>query len=354
MHQKGTNYHDGANGVTECPIPPGGSRVYSFRARQYGTSWYHSHFSAQYGNGVSGAIQINGPASLPYDIDLGVLPLQDWYYKSADQLVIETLAKGNAPFSDNVLINGTAKHPITGEGEYAVVKLTPGKRHRLRLINMSVENHFQVSLAKHTMTVIAADMVPVNAMTVDSLFMAVGQRYDVTIDASQAVGNYWFNITFGGQQKCGFSHNPAPAAIFRYEGAPDALPTDPGAAPKDHQCLDTLDLSPVVQKNVPVDGFVKEPGNTLPVTLHVDQAAAPHVFTWKINGGAADVDWDRPVLEYVMNNDLSSIPAKNNIVRVDGVNEWTYWLVENDPEGRLSLPHPMHLHVSHIPHYHSE
>lgn len=32
---------DGVPGVTECPIPPnGGSRTYTFIARQYGTSWY--------------------------------------------------------------------------------------------------------------------------------------------------------------------------------------------------------------------------------------------------------------------------------------------------------------------------
>jgi len=34
------NVNDGANGVTECPIPPGASKVYRFRAEQYGTSWY--------------------------------------------------------------------------------------------------------------------------------------------------------------------------------------------------------------------------------------------------------------------------------------------------------------------------
>jgi FtsP/CotA-like multicopper oxidase with cupredoxin domain len=128
MHQKDTNLHDGANGVTECPIPPkGGRRVYRFRAQQYGTSWYHSHFSAQYGNGVVGTIQINGPASLPYDIDLGVFPLMDWYYRSADELVHYTMNNG-APFSDNVLFNGTAKHPVTGAGQYANVTLTPGRR----------------------------------------------------------------------------------------------------------------------------------------------------------------------------------------------------------------------------------
>ncbi|KAH6637198.1 laccase [Chaetomium tenue] len=339
MHQKDTNLHDGANGVTECPIPPGGQRVYRFKAQQYGTSWYHSHFSAQYGNGVVGTIQINGPASLPYDIDLGVFPLMDYYYASADELVHFTMNNG-APFSDNVLFNGTAKHPTTGAGQWANVTLTPGKRHRLRIINTSTENHFQVSLVNHSMTVIASDMVPVNAMTVDSLFLAVGQRYDVTIDANRTPGNYWFNVTFGGQAFCGGSLNPTPAAIFHYAGAPGGLPTNKGVPPTDHQCLDLPNLTPVVTRNVPVSGFVKRPGNTLPV--NIDLSGTP-LFVWKVNGSSINVDWGKPVADYVMTQN-TSYPTSDNIVQVDGANQWTYWLVENDPDGPFSLPHPMHLH----------
>ncbi|EGS22488.1 uncharacterized protein CTHT_0020300 [Thermochaetoides thermophila DSM 1495] len=340
IHQKGSNLHDGANGVTECPIPPnGGQRTYRFRAQQYGTSWYHSHFSAQYGNGIVGPIVIHGPASLPYDIDLGPFPLVDYYYKSADELVHHTQSNG-PPFSDNVLFNGTGVHPQTGHGQYAKVTLTPGKRHRLRIINMSTENHFQVSLVGHQFTVIAADMVPVHSYNTDSLFLAVGQRYDVIIDASPTPGNYWFNVTFGGGFACGGSLNPHPAAIFHYEGAPDALPTNPGVTPRDHNCLDTLDLVPVVPRNVQVNQFVKKPENTLPVELSI---GGTPLFVWKVNGSAIDVDWGNPVLQYVMDGNTSYRQA-DNIVEVNGVNQWTYWLIENDPNGAFSLPHPMHLH----------
>lgn len=31
--------NDGANGITECPLPPGETKTYRFRAEQYGTSW---------------------------------------------------------------------------------------------------------------------------------------------------------------------------------------------------------------------------------------------------------------------------------------------------------------------------
>jgi FtsP/CotA-like multicopper oxidase with cupredoxin domain len=69
---------DGVGGISECPIPPGASRTYTFLATQFGTSWYHSHFSSQYGEGVLGPIVIYGPATSNYDIDLGAMPVTDW------------------------------------------------------------------------------------------------------------------------------------------------------------------------------------------------------------------------------------------------------------------------------------
>src|SRR3569833_4716568 len=48
---------------------------------------YHTHVSSQYAYGVTGSIHIDGPASLPYDIDLGTFPISEWYYESADVLL---------------------------------------------------------------------------------------------------------------------------------------------------------------------------------------------------------------------------------------------------------------------------
>lgn len=47
---------DGVNGVTECPIAPGDNFTYTFRAMQYGSSWYHSHYSVQYADGLHGPL----------------------------------------------------------------------------------------------------------------------------------------------------------------------------------------------------------------------------------------------------------------------------------------------------------
>lgn len=59
-------------------LAAGDAKTYTFKATEYGTTWYHSHFSAQYGDGTVGAIVINGPASANYDTDLGTYTLSDW------------------------------------------------------------------------------------------------------------------------------------------------------------------------------------------------------------------------------------------------------------------------------------
>jgi FtsP/CotA-like multicopper oxidase with cupredoxin domain len=46
--QKATPWYDGVPAVQQCPIAPGSSFTYQFKADLYGTSWYHSHYSAQY------------------------------------------------------------------------------------------------------------------------------------------------------------------------------------------------------------------------------------------------------------------------------------------------------------------
>ena len=85
--QNKTPWFDGVPSVQQCPIAPGSTFTYTFNAGLYGTSWYHSHYSAQYADGLSGPMIIHGcvkfsqaygsfltfysPSNAPYDIDLG-------------------------------------------------------------------------------------------------------------------------------------------------------------------------------------------------------------------------------------------------------------------------------------------
>lgn len=59
IRQLNTMHMDGVNGITQCPIAPGSTFTYEWKVMQYGSSWYHSHYSEQYGDGAVGPIVRN-------------------------------------------------------------------------------------------------------------------------------------------------------------------------------------------------------------------------------------------------------------------------------------------------------
>ena len=73
--QSATPWFDGVPSVMQCPIAPGSTFTYRFRADLYGTSWYHAHYSAQYAGGLAGPMIIYGPHNNNYDVDLGPVML---------------------------------------------------------------------------------------------------------------------------------------------------------------------------------------------------------------------------------------------------------------------------------------
>ncbi len=221
---------------------------------------------------------------------------------------------GSPPSSDNVLFNGININPHGAGGSYRRITLTPGLKHRLRIINPSVENTFTLSLVGHTMTVIATDFRAGAASRRSARCgWAWGQRYDVIITANQAVGNYWFNATLP-PGPCGVSANPHPAAIFSYTGA-SGTPTTPGTAPPDPRCSDPTGWSPVVSKSAAVASFTVTPGDTLNTNIQTSQNGVARIF-WPVNNSPMKANWGMPTLKYVQQGTTGSMPAQENVVSV--------------------------------------
>lgn len=267
-----------------------------------------------------GAIQIHGPATHSYDIDLGVFPISDWYYGSVDRLLTR-IADASNPFipdnpgspppSDNVFFNGTNINPSGKGGKYSKITLTKGKRHRLRLINTSVDNTYTVSIVGHLMTIIQTDFVPIKPYTTNQIYMTIGQRHDVIIEANGKLGNYWMNVTFSSTGVCGGSNNAQPAAIVHYDGAPDKLPTRLGSPPVDSYCADNTEYAPIVDRHAPSTMFSVAPSNTLPTSMVVNTTT--NQVSWAMNGSSINLSWDRPILEYVKHGDKSYMADQNVI-----------------------------------------
>jgi FtsP/CotA-like multicopper oxidase with cupredoxin domain len=121
---------------------------------------------------------IKGPSTANYDIDLGVLPITDWFHAPIFQVNAASLHAAGPPTADNVLINGSMTS--TAGGKYAVTTLTPGKSHLLRIANVGINNWLHVGLDGHKFTVVAADFVPIVPYESSSLSIAVGKSTQIS------------------------------------------------------------------------------------------------------------------------------------------------------------------------------
>ena len=84
QHQMKTNFMDGVDQITQCPILPGTSFRYIFKAGPSGTFWYHSHIGSQRAHGLFGALivkekEITYPFLLIDNPASHTITLMDWY-----------------------------------------------------------------------------------------------------------------------------------------------------------------------------------------------------------------------------------------------------------------------------------
>lgn len=192
MYQNGTNYMDGPFMVTQCGIPPGQNMTYRIPITQTGTYWIHSHYGAQYVDGIRAPLILHNPEEpQEYDEDI-VLPLADWYHDQASDLLKEFLSwrnpGGAEPVPQGALIDNvggkTLKH----------LKFAPGKTYRIRLINMSALAMFHFSIEGHKMRVIEVDGVDTEPKEVGNVILAAAQRTSVLVTAlDSADNNYVFH-----------------------------------------------------------------------------------------------------------------------------------------------------------------
>ena len=198
--QQGSGWADGVPGISMCPIAPGGSFTQTFRAVPYGTTYYHSHYSAQDADGLWGPMIIHGPTNLHYDVDLGPIFMNDYYHTPYFDIlkgVVGPITNRPAirPTSDNILINGKMNFACpnstangstascTNHAGLAKFRFTHGKKHRLRLINTGVASILKFAIDNHAMTVFANDFIPIKPYTTKIVTLGVsaqGQCFDTS------------------------------------------------------------------------------------------------------------------------------------------------------------------------------
>ncbi|KAH7083608.1 laccase-1 precursor [Paraphoma chrysanthemicola] len=329
IRQNYTNDQDGVTSITQCPTAPGDTVTYTWRATQYGSSWYHSHFALQAYQGIFGGLIINGPATSNYDEDLGMLFLNDWDHQTVDELYHSAQSSG-PPTLDNGLINGT--NTYDGAGFRYNTTFVAGTSYRIRLVNGAVDTHFKFMVDNHTMTVIASDLVPITPYDTTVLDISMGQRYDVIITADQAsvADSFWLRAI--PQSACSENDNSDDIRGIIYYGDSTTTPTT-SAHDYDDACNDeTSNLVPYVPKTAEAQSSTKK--ETATVGFNSDR-----LFRWYLNSTTMVAEWANPTLLQVLNGN-TTYATSNAVIELPTANEWIYIVIETT----LAVPHPIHLH----------
>lgn len=292
-----------------------------------------------------GPMIINGPTTADYDEDLGVMMLNDWSHTSAFDLW-PSVRFGGPPSMENGLINGTNTFECSADDVRCVggtQKWTgvfeAGKKYKLRLVNSGTDSHFQFSIDGHNLTVVANDFVPIVPYTTEAIGIAIGQRYDVIIEANAAPGDYWLRAKWN--SACAQNQNPdGITGIIRYDAASTADPTTVSTVTKAESCGDEspADLVPWLSLDV---------GAWNEVALQsVQTAIGPEWFQWTLNGSSLELDWEDPTIEKIIAGE-TSFPLDYNVVSVDRTPgataaEWVVLIIQDDTG--FGITHPIHLH----------
>jgi FtsP/CotA-like multicopper oxidase with cupredoxin domain len=238
------------------PIPAGGTHSYDY-APIAGTYWMHSHQGMQEQSLMTAPLIVRSAEDMRVDRQEVVLMLHDFSFRTPDELLAGlTKSSGNQTAMPN---SGMDKPMNMGSGSMAamgmgsgmgmdlndieydaflandrtladpdVIRIQPGGRVRLRLINGASATQFWIDLGALAGTVVAVDGHPVQPVRGTRLPLAMAQRIDVLIDLP-GNGAYPILAQVEGKRACTgivLAASGAPVSRVAAEAGENAPPVD--------------------------------------------------------------------------------------------------------------------------------
>ncbi|KAL9091938.1 MAG: hypothetical protein Q9165_004690 [Trypethelium subeluteriae] len=386
IRQLNSNWYDGVSGVTECPIPPGDEFTYVWRATQS----FQSSVSASLPDtlasllidktdpdGLVGALKINGPTSMNYDVDLGPVLITDHFHKTAfSQVILEYL--GRPPTPDSMLMNGNGTYYCCPKldslcvGNVSNPRLTTfnfvtGKNYKLSLVNTGTSTHTTFWIDNHSFSVVATDFVPIEPYNTSILNIAIGQRYDIIVRANASLTqqtDFWIHA-----RDCNNGGARSNLGIIRYSPSSTLIPYTPPPKEKEvcYGCLDELSLNlvPKVSRKVNNAANTKYAGDSFKVHLvgYPDEFKQDSLLhKWVLKDSSLYLDWSEPSLSLVkIASDRGwkepKFPKGYEPVNLRYANNsWVYFLIEGKFQDSIDnttqkiyktqapVAHPIHIH----------
>jgi FtsP/CotA-like multicopper oxidase with cupredoxin domain len=201
VHWHGLHVPSDVDGSVEegtPPVPPRGRRRYAFAPDPPGTRWYHSHGMAHRNlrkstySGQAGLFIVeDGRDPGAYDLEVPIV-LKEWEpsFRRDGPMEVEFRT-----YSINGRMAGAAE-PI---------RVKPGQRALVRVVNASATLHHRLALPRHRFLVTALDGNPVPApMPVPIVEVSPGERVDAVVEMDQP-GVWWLGEVRGAQRAAGMA-----------------------------------------------------------------------------------------------------------------------------------------------------
>ncbi|CAG8442630.1 2338_t:CDS:2 [Diversispora eburnea] len=361
IFQRGTNWYDGVPGQTQCPIPDKKSFTYNYTLTQSGTYWYHSHFLAQYVDGLVGPLIVHDSEDYYFNNcdEEYVLTISDWYHDPTSVLLPLRMAPGYTglnPVPDSILISGAGQYncssPAAGSNcnsnvTPATYNVQKGKKYRFRIINTSAYAFFFFTIDNHSLKVIEVDGVSVkdtDSSIVNVLPIHCAQRYSVVVNCDQPIANYFIRAVIPDQcvprPNNTINYNSSltnGTGILHYDGADSNKPTSTPYSFDLPPCedLNADAIRPYEDSKPPVDVTDEFVFN---VTFAPDDK---NVSTFRINNSSFVAVFNNPSNQRILETGgFSDFEVSQNAYGYDHSEGCVQIILLNS----LRTDHPFHLH----------
>jgi FtsP/CotA-like multicopper oxidase with cupredoxin domain len=288
------NDMDGAPGLTQEPIPPGGGFRYEFTFEDAGTFWYHPHLNspAQVARGLYGAIVVtdpDDPVGMSEDelvVVLSDIALEeDGSFRSPDRGGSFGVLFGRE--GDIVLVNGKVEPRLQARA---------GKSQRWRVVNAAITRYVPISLREHRWVRVGGDGgLAARAEELPRLVLAPGERADLVFEPVNEPGTEqlmsWLPVDRGFGTAVGRSRVPMMtiATVDAPAVAPDPVPVELRAIPP-------IDVSGATEREIALTIDLEKPDEEMMgingVAHHfMMEAALGETQVWNV---VNDTDFDHP------------------------------------------------------------
>ena len=318
---------DGVPGISGPPIPAGGSADYDFPLRFGGTFWMHSHQGLQEQRLMTAPLIIHDERDRPDEQEVVVM-LADFSFTPSEQ-IFENLTQvrldgGHGEASGAMASTSTSSMkmsmgqsgPDLNDVKYdaflandrtladpEIVKVEPGGRVLLRIINSSSMSAFHVGLGGLDGELIAVDGFAIAPIRGRKFPVAVAQRLDIRLELPAGSGAYPVLAQLEGERE-------QTGIVLVAGGAPVSRIPDAAETPSPPL---NLDLERSLRAEKPLAPRKADRVHTLNLTGEMAG------YVWSIN----NVAWNKDTPPLAV--------AEGERVELVFVNE-------------TPMPHPMHLH----------